>query len=219
MFKYLTTSLVLAAFPILAWAGDNNRVDLIQSATGSIGNTLSIDQSNADNSLVAGDPLGLQGAPGEAPAQQIGDDNTAALTLTGDGTRVFLEQGQTGVPALGNEASAVIAGFAGLGVIQQLGADNFASLTVTSDSSDSPSDGSILQEGNGNRGTLTVEGFNVSGTLRQIGNDNVNTLSVSGQNSSVEFTQQGSGLVNPGNVPGVSVFTNAGSVTINQTNF
>lgn len=221
MLRYLLASLVLAGFPIVASAGDNNRVDLLQSATGSIGNTLTIDQSNADNSLVAGDPLAIQGALGESPAQQIGDDNTATLTLEGDGTRAFLEQGQIGNPAFGNEVSAFIAGLAGLGMIQQLGADNFASLTVTSESSTSPSDGAIFQDGNRNRGTLTVEGINVSGTLRQVGDDNVNNLSVSGQNSSVEFTQEGTGIVNSGNSgsPGVSVYTNAGNVSITQTNY
>lgn len=218
MFRYFTISLFLMGAPIMSLAGDNNRVDLIQSATGSMGNTLTIDQSNADNSLVAGDPLGLGGALDVAPAQQIGDDNTATLTLTGNGSQVRLEQGQVGNLAIGNEATAVISGFAGLGTIQQLGTENSASLTVSSDDASAPSDGSIFQNGNRNRGTLTVEGTNVSGTLRQIGNDNVNNLSVSGLNSSVVFTQTGTGLVNSGNTPGVSVFTNAGNVTINQTN-
>lgn len=224
MLKTALVSCLLAAVPMFALAGDNNRVDLLQSATGNLGNTLTVDQSGADNSLVAG-ALGSENPLVLTPAQQVGDGNEAMLTLTGDGARMFLQQGQSiDNPGIGNEAIAVIAGRTGLGVIQQLGSDNFASLNVTSQDATLPSDGSIFQDGQGNSGTLTVEGLNVSGTLRQIGNDNVNTLAVTGENTSVEFIQEGTGLVNNGlgdfaAVPGISVFSNAGSVTITQTNF
>jgi hypothetical protein len=205
--------------PAAALAGDNNRADLLQLATGSTGNTLTIDQSQASNSLVAGDPLGQLSSPGLVPAQQVGDGNSATLTLSGDGSRAALEQGLVTAPAFDNQAVAVIAGLAGFGAIQQLGSGNSASLSVTSQDGQSPAQGLIVQEGDRNTALLTVEGVNINGTLRQTGSDNANTLNVSGQDSSVTFIQNGSNLVNPANVPGVSVFTNAGNITITQTTF
>lgn len=195
----------ITASPSLA--GSNNTVDLLQVSTGQFGNTLTIDQSGADNSLVAGDRLAL------TPARQIGDANSGNITVSGDGGRVAF--GQSG---LGNDAVATVTGLGGLGAIEQVGRGNGASLTVESVSALFPSEGVIGQFGNRNTATLTVSGTNVRGTLLQTGSNNTNSLNVSGQDSSVVFSQFGNNLTAPSG-EGVSVFTNAGNVSITQTNF
>lgn len=234
-----------AALPVSALAGDNNSVELLQVSTGGLGNTLMIDQSEANNSLVAGDPSGL------SPALQYGTDNEAMLTLTDDGGTAVLRQGavvgeqdalfeqfvgnlseeafervpnlserlQNAVvgPATGNVAEALVSGQGGLGVIQQLGNGNTAELEVSSLNADLPAEGRIGQFGSGNFANLSVEGGNVSGELVQIGSNNSNSLQVRGQDSSVSYTQIGSNNVNP-DPSGVQVFTNQ-SVSITTTSF
>lgn len=206
-------SLVLSAFLIgsfaggTVFAGDGNSVDLLQISTGQTGNTLSIDQSDASNSVLAGDRLSL------TPARQVGDANTAALTIgDGDGGRIGF--GQSGVA---NDAIVSILGDNALGLVQQTGLGNAANLSVTSLDGTSPAEGVINQLGNRNTAALTVRGINTSGTLVQIGSGNSNALNVDGSDASVVFTQIGRNLTNPGG-EGVSVFTN-GSVSITQTNF
>ncbi len=189
-----------------ALAGDGNFVDLLQISTGQIGNTLSIDQSDANNATLSGDRLSL------TPARQVGDANTAALTIGGNGGQIGFAQ--TGIA---NDATVSILGPNALGLIAQTGTGNAANLFVTSLDGASPAEGVINQLGNNNTGTLTVNGVNTSGRLVQIGSGNTNALDVSGADASVVFTQIGNGLTNPGG-DGVSVFTN-GSVSITQTNF
>lgn len=196
---------VITASP--APAGNENKVDLLQVSTGQFGNTLTIDQSAASGSVVAGDRLAL------TPARQIGDANSGNLTVSGEGGRVAF--GQFGV---GNDAVATVSGLGGLGAIQQVGDGNDATLVVESESSLFPSEGTIGQFGNQNTASLTVSGLNVRGTLLQTGSNNTNSLSVSGQDSAVVFSQVGNNLTAPTG-EGVSVFTNAGNVSITQTNF
>lgn len=188
------------------FAGDNNSVDLLQISTGQIGNTLSIDQSDANNAVLAGDRLAI------TPARQLGDGNVADLTIAGEGGQIgFGQSGQA------NAATVSILGANGFGQIEQLGNLNNATLNVDSGSLTAPADGLIAQFGNRNTATLNVRGTNASGELIQVGSGNTNTLTVDGPDASVVFTQVGRNLTNAG-VNGVEVFTN-GSVSITQTNF
>lgn len=190
-------------------AGDNNVAILLQVATGSLGNTLSIDQSGASGSLLAGDLLGA------TPAMQVGDGNRAAVVVTGTEGSAALMQGSQLTPAIGNSAEVTVAGIGGTAALQQFGAGNIAELDVLSTGAAS---GSVLQIGSLNDARLRVEGGNVSGRLVQIGNANTNDLTVGGpgaQDISVTFTQIGAGLNNSG----AQVFTNAGAVQITQTQF
>lgn len=208
MRSFLFSAILMGAITASpSFAGNENKVDLLQVSTGQFGNTLRIDQSNADRSVVAGDRLAL------TPARQIGNANSGNLTISGEGGTIAL--GQAGV---GNDAVAIVTGLGGLGFIEQAGQGNKASLSVHSDNALFPSEGTIGQFGNRNNGTLTVSGTNVRGTLLQTGSNNSNNLSVSGQDSAVVFSQIGNNLTNSSG-EGVSVFTNAGNVSITQTNF
>lgn len=203
-------SLILSALVIgsvsgtAVFAGDGNSVDLLQISTGQTGNTLSIDQSDADNSVLSGDRLSL------TPARQIGDANTANLSIEGNGGQIGF--GQSGVA---NTADVSILGPNALGLVEQAGLSNTALLSVTSTDAQFPAEGLITQVGNRNDAALTVRGSNTSGALVQLGSGNTNALTVDGSNASVVFTQIGRNVTN-GTGEGVSVFTN-GSVSITQT--
>ncbi|WP_139196210.1 hypothetical protein [Salinihabitans flavidus] len=194
-------------------AGENNTVNLLQSSTDGIGNTLSIDQSGASNSLLAGPP------DGSSQALQIGGGNQATLTIEGDGGQMLLQQGTVDQPGFGNTALAMISGLGGLGTIIQDGSGNSAEMQLTSNDALQPATGSIGQFGNGNNASLNVFGANVNGEITQQGNNNTETLTVNGSNTSVSYTQVGNGMTPTAASPGVSVFTTAGSVSITQTQF
>lgn len=201
-----------AALP--AHAGDNNRAFLQQVATGPLGNTLTLDQSDASGALLAGDRLSL------TPALQVGQDNVADIRFEQDGSGmnensiVLLTQGQIAGPGMGNSADVVVSGLAAFAAIRQLGSDNSANMTVASENAILPASGTILQIGNSNSANLDVSGTDVSGTINQFGSNNSNGLSVGGVSTNVTFNQFGNnGTAAP------QVFSNAGNVVINQISF
>ncbi|MFN4128559.1 MAG: hypothetical protein ACK4GC_01905 [Paracoccaceae bacterium] len=207
---------LVACLPTLAIAGDNNLVDLLQFSTGPVGNTLTLDQSKASGSRLVGGPLAL------GPASQIGEDNSAIITDTGEDNLVVLNQGSFLTPGTSNSAEILVSGNDASANIQQFGAGNTGVLRVESLDALLPASGSILQAGNLNFATLTVSGENASGSLNQIGNSNENELSVQGPNANVVFTQFGNNNVNlneNANPSPIRVFTNAGTVYITQYSF
>lgn len=198
-------------------AGDGNTINLLQISTGSVGNSLFIDQSDASNSSVSGDLNGL------LPASQIGSGNTAAFEITGNGGSLALNQNNalSGL-GLGNNAEGLISGL-GFGSVQQLGTVNTARLDVLAPENSRPARGTIVQTGSLNDASLNVAGNGASGTLLQFGSNNVNTLTVEGTGTTVTFTQIGNGNSNatiPGTTPeGITVLSNGGSVAITQYSF
>lgn len=216
-----------------AWAGSDNSILVEQSSPvgAAEGNTLSIDQTAARNSAVAGvtrNTLSLSGpgtttlgAPSPdsvllatdgsalsfapaSPALQSGSANAASVILGGSGTQVGLSQ-------TGSGNTATIDASAGQALLSQNGTLNTGSVSVSSGAAL----GSLLQDGNGNTGSVSVAGQGVKGQLAQIGNDNTTNLSVESLSSpSVSYTVQGNNLTTA--VP-ASVFTsNGGQVTIVQ---
>ena len=222
VFKIVCLSLGSLGFATLVVAGENNRVFVTQdSGTAGVGNTLSINQSQARNSLVLGqaepsDPtnqLDIDTLALDAPAVQSGGNNSATVELSGSGGLVFFNQDSTGLlNALGNDALVSLTGNGAI-VLEQIGQNNSASITV--DGEDST--GILRQFGNNNEGSVNVRAPNASGELVQDGNDLNLTLEVLGAGSDVQFTVQGSNVGNPTGARNASVFTTAGSVTITQT--
>jgi len=193
----------------------SNQIFVLQDSTSGSGNTLFVDQSGARNSLVTGN------SSGTAPATQFGSNNSAEVSIVGDGGRLILNQGTAAAPGTGNQAFATLSGSNPLGTIQQLGTDNIANLTI-----DGLATGELFQDGEGNDGALTVTGNNAFGRLEQIGSNLEQALTVTGNNTEVTFTLTGNALApvtanNSGTATqgGVQVITNANSVTISQSAF
>lgn len=209
-------------------AGDDNAIYIKQeSPAGSLaGNTLSVDQSRAKESLIIGPTLpsllqfinidiqsGLQGEP--APALQRGEGNKATVVIEGEGGVLQLLQDTSPFRALQqansntqNTARVELTG-SSLGGVVQLGTDNTANLNLTD------STGLIAQFGTDLRADLTV-GANGDGRIVQIGNRNTAQLDVPG-GTSATYTQIGNNL---SSVQPVEVFsTNSGNITITQTGF
>ncbi|MFI0848848.1 hypothetical protein [Mesorhizobium sp. IMUNJ 23232] len=220
--------LVFGSFPV--FAGDNNVLKIIQtSPPGALaGNSLSSDQSLANNSLVAGptqqmieDALDGTLAVGDlyrmdqatAPsAVQSGQRNTATLTIEGNGGQLLLLQDNSAGGTSGNSAQLSAFGADSLGAVLQIGDGNDASLTVGAGAT-----GLIVQNGSGNANSLTV-GSGGSGEIIQNGNGNTFPTSVAA-NTSVTITQNGNNL-SPAGVTGMQVFSTApGTVAITQTSF
>lgn len=222
------TAALLSAGPSLA--GDNNAVYIKQeSPTGSLaGNSLTIDQSAAQNSLVIGPSVpsmlrflnidlesGLQGAP--RAASQRGEGNEATITMMGDGGVLQLLQDTSPFQALqqaesgtSNSATVTMTG-AALGAVVQLGTDNTANLQLTE------ANGLIAQLGTQLDATLTVNGPGSSGQIMQIGARNNASVEILGSGTNVTYTQIGSDLTS---TQGVEVFTtNSGNISITQTGF
>ncbi|WP_102957649.1 hypothetical protein [Mangrovicella endophytica] len=209
---------------------DDNKLTILQSG---IGNELALDQTQATGSEVRGLELGdlngagLQITPAEA-AQQLGGNNAADVTVTGTGD-VYLYQNNTagGYPSEASRNTVTIrAENGGTGLVAQNGSGNTATLTVGALSSAAALtvggqaiDGAIIQNGNGNRGTV-VTGLNTSGLLVQNGNGNQTVLDVSGSaaGTSVVYTQNGNNL---NSATAAQVYTNAlnGTVSVTQTSF
>lgn len=226
----LALGAVLAATP--SRAGDGNTIHIIQeSPVGSAsGNTLSVDQSGADYSQVAGPSLravlsyrGLdlntaqQG--GLRPALQRGEDNLAGVTMKDNGGLLMLHQDSSpgaGVRSLpwgtgGNTATVGMLGSNAIGAVIQIGTDNLADLTLNG----ANTRGLIGQFGTDLKATLEVSGTGSSGQIVQVGTDNDANLKVSA--GSVTLTQLGSGL---NYTTPVQVFTsNPANITITQIGF
>ena len=213
-------------------AGDGNVIHIKQeSPAGSlVGNSLSIDQSKADDSLVAGPSvpallpyLGLSldsAASGSLrPALQRGEGNVATVTMTGPdgnegagGTLLLLQDTSRGgtlqLPNSGtsNEAIVRMQG-AALGAVIQMGTGNTANLELDN------SRGLIGQFGTRLTANLNVaEGGN--GQIVQVGSGSTATLTVP-EGASATYVQAGNGLATTG--VQIITATNPGMITINQT--
>lgn len=227
-------SLFAAAFAGIAMPAlaQQNEVYIEQRGTG---NQLTIDQSEAENSRVGGLTIGrVLGAtpsssrrgpiltnilnievPTSQTALQSGGNNEATVTIQGGGaaSSQINDVGlvQTG---LGNSASVNANGSGLLGSVAQAGLNNVATLDLLGEGST----GSVLQVGIGNNANLSVSGGN-EGLIGQFGrNNDSGTVVVDGVGTSVTVIQAGNNLA-PVNGQGVSVISNAASVTITQTGF
>ncbi|MCC1494652.1 hypothetical protein [Cognatishimia sp. F0-27] len=223
---------VTAGFPYLAQA-DNNAIIVTQSApdTLSVGNTLIIDQSLADDSVVSGvlvsnpvivppvaattgpaadAPLALVNIPLEfdtsGGALQTGSGNTGNITVSGTGGRAGLLQDGSS-----NSAIIVSGGDFATTLVAQFGSGNSGNLTIAGSSAF----GGLLQNGDSNTGSVSVEGRDAGGILAQIGDGNQTELSVSAlDNAVVSYTVEGN---NVSSVVPANVFsTGGGAVTIVQ---
>lgn len=213
-----------------AYAGDGNVLRLIQtSPSGAVeGNSILVDQTGADRSLVSGpsnDMLslgssltldGITTARGDSlrAAVQRGDGNDATITMTGEGGEIQILQDSSseGAGAVGNTAVVNALGAATLGVVLQTGTENLATLDLADQSR-----GLIVQNGNSNTGGLTVEEGG-TGRLTQEGSLN-NYVATVQAGTNADMTQTGNGQTTAG-TQGISVFsTNPGTISITQTGF
>jgi len=225
-----------AFFSGTAHAGDGNILVIEQTG---VANQLTVDQSKATRSRVLGAAIGPSGPtfqpitqPEELVDQsdgprvfpvyyspqdrafQGGTRNTADITVSGSGgtVRLFQNNVSAGSAALGNAASITLSGN-GVAIVGQQGDANKALLSV----SGAKSGGSILQLGNGNRADLSVS-TGATALISQEGNNNSSgQVSIQGSEANVTYIQRGDGLqpVNPAR--GLTVSTNAGTVTIQQS--
>ncbi|MEP9374472.1 hypothetical protein [Mesorhizobium sp. KR1-2] len=190
-----------------AGAGNGNKLYLLQEKTfGTEGNTLSVDQSQANDSIIRGLVSGQ-------PATQKGSGNRAELTIDGNGGRVQLLQNNSISGGAGNSAVVNLSGNA-LAILGQVGAGNTANLSVAGELAQ----GSIFQTGKFNNADLSVSGNRAKGLVTQIGNNITTGLSVTGTGTTVSYTVNGNNVTNaPGG--GVQVYTNGAAVSITQTTF
>lgn len=202
-----TAGCLFLAMAGIASAGNGNELYLIQERTfGAQGNTLSVDQSLANNSIIRGLNSGQ-------PATQKGDGNRAVLTIKGDGGKAGLLQDNSASGGAGNSAKINLSGNA-FAAVSQIGPGNVAILSVAG----AFAQGGILQTGKFNKANLNVSGEGAKGLVTQVGNNNNTALSVTGTGTTVSYTLVGSNVTN---VPagGVQVYTNGAAVSITQTTF
>lgn len=200
-------ALLIGVQPVAALA-DNNQIFLRQqNVTGSSsGNTISIDQSKALGSLIAGNELGT------LPAQQVGSSNQGTVVDQSQASTVLFSQGNASDPATGN-IGTINLGLNGSGLfasLSQLGSLNEATINL----SGSDNSASINQIGNDLVGAVSVSGSDTSGTLNQTGNGQEFELTVSGDGTNVTYNLLGNNI---GAVTGPTVFSNAGTVTVTTT--
>ncbi len=196
---FITTVAILPAN-----AGSENSVYLLQetSPTGGLGNTLTVNQSSASNSLVAGNTSRTR------PAIQRGTSNSGTITVAKKNANVIFLQGNLNPTSSWNSATVNITGADALALLQQNGLNNTGLIEV----SGRWASGSLIQIGEGNNGTVTVSGESSSGLLVQDGDKNVYSLNVSG--GDVSYTIIGSGVTSS---TSPQVYSNGGTVTITQT--
>lgn len=201
----VTSGCLFLAMAGTASAGNGNELYLLQEKTfGTEGNTLSVDQSQANGSLIQGLKIGHR-------ATQKGDGNLARIIVEGDGGRVNLLQDNSTSRGAGNSAVVNLSGNA-LATVGQVGANNAATLSVAG----ALAQGSIFQAGKSNQASLQVSGQKAQGFVTQIGNNNTTGLSVTGPGTTVSYTLIGNNVTNvPGG--GVQVYTNGAAVSITQT--
>jgi hypothetical protein len=197
-----------------------------------VGNQLTLDQSEAENSRVGGLTIGrVLGVPADAlqrrpllrnvlnisvpnsqAALQSGTSNSAVIDVSTptSGSAATNDVGllQSG---FGNSATVTAEGSALIGSVTQTGSLNAATLNLSGDGSI----GSILQAGSNNDASLAVTGGG-SGFIGQAGNNINGALSVDGTTASL--IQVGNNLAFQPN-QSVSVISSAASVTITQTAF
>ena len=212
-------------------AGDRNVLILLQEGST---NSISVDQQGANDSQVGGvaydsannafNRIDLSTNEADAlanPVLQLGERNSADVTLTGEGGTVFLQQqGQTpNTDGFDNTANITVnstAGGGNLAAVLQAGNNNAATIAING----SLSEANVLQDGNGNLGTVQVGDSNlplsnVRATLTQDGNGNNTELQVFGINNS-EYSYTVIGDNTTTSVPAV-IITNGASVTITQS--
>lgn len=215
------SAILLAALCGTAYAGDSNQITITQDG---LANSLTVDQSQANNSIVGGTELnGDNRLSLGSSAKQLGNGNTADLTITKDGSldggQIGLFQSNSSQSGSPNNAIVSVLG-SGLGLVSQDGEGNIANIHVEGENTT----GNVSQTGNFNQvGTLStpglsVTGKNASGKIIQKGNGNDTALTVFGDGTSVTYTAAGDGLATtiPG---GVQVISNGATVTITQTRF
>jgi hypothetical protein len=215
------SAILLVALCGTAYAGNNNQITIKQDG---FANSLTVDQSEASNSIVGGTELnGDNRLSLGSSAKQLGNGNTADLTIKKDGGldggQIGLFQSNSSQSGSPNDAIVSVLGN-GLGLVSQDGEGNIANIHVGGENTT----GNVSQTGNFNRvGTLTqpglsVKGKNASGSIIQNGNGNDTALTVFGDGTSVTYTAAGDGLATtiPG---GVQVISNGATVTITQTRF
>lgn len=213
-----------------ALAGDGNQLNLLQSSpSGSLnGNTLKVDQSGADYSVVGGltsDSIGGLAAGtlsrlnyDSTLATQLGEGNSATLNVEGYGARVQLLQASNPFAswapgsAVGNNSAVINAGANTLGAVAQVGLSNTATLSL-----DDGADGIITQLGSDLYSDLNVEA-GASGTVLQIGdNSSTGTVTVA-PGTQLTYTQIGSNIA-PVDATGLSIIASYsfGPITVTQT--
>jgi len=202
----MAAAIGLTVLSTSAISGDANTVFIVQDSKEGPGNSLTIDQTEATNSLVAGDIDGFE------PARQTGSGNEADITLDGEGGFVLLNQNSVGALVSNGNSATLFGGELATVILEQTGFGNVGSINVTG----RDSTGILRQTGDLNDGSVVVTGTNSTGELIQNGDRNNYTLTVDGNNTSVIFTQDGNGVA-PANGVGPSVFSNGGTVIINQT--
>nr|WP_319485157.1 hypothetical protein [uncultured Cohaesibacter sp.] len=232
-------ALSLAGLPLsTALAGDENTLILLQEGTG---NTISIDQQTAIGSQIGGvnfveksafensefevldlsNPLNFNEASNH-PILQLGDNNSANITIEGQDDVVYLQQNSQG-QAPGNNADIYVnsgAGAPSFAAVVQTGAGNNAEVSIDG----SLSNGTILQNGSDNNGSITVDGNNVTAALTQVGSNNDSQLVAQGNATSatgvdganVTYTLYANGVTT---TQPVTVSTNGASVSITQIQF
>ena len=201
-----TIVLVLIVAGSQAGAGENNSIYILQNSSGGIGNSLVIDQSAAQNSLVAGN------ASGNVPARQTGDGNTAEITLEGEGATVLFSQNNSLTSLVSGNSATISGGDLASIVLNQRGSGNVADLQVSGLNNSA----GLRQFGDNNDGSVLVSGNNNSGNLFQQGDGNSYTLTVTGTDTNVTFRQIGDNLSSASGI-GPSVISNGGTVQITQT--
>lgn len=210
-----TTAAIMLAASGLAFAGSGNTISIIQERTfGVEGNTLVVDQTDADSSEVTGlNRTTLGNSLDSTSAIQRGNGNEASLTIEGQGGTIQLLQDNSSSQGEGNTATVDVSN-GGLARVGQVGSGNLATLSV----SGALTEGNIFQNGTDNTAGLTVDGTNASGTITQNGDNITTNLAVTGAGTSVDYTANGQNVTN---VPsgGVQVYTNGATVTITQTAF
>ena len=216
-----------------AVAGSGNNAFVIQETPPNVsdGNSLSIDQSGASNSSVAGvsrtDTPADDGAntisllPDQNDTQSPGIsapymsfDSGEAATQSGIGNSASIVAGsdtQVGLFQSGEYNDGTIDAGSGQVLLYQEGNNNSGTLTTASGASAA----SLLQEGNYNVGTVTVDGSNAEGLLTQVGDRNTTNLDVTTAGASVSYTVEGNNTST--SLPASVVSTSGGGqVTIIQ---
>ncbi|WP_412504386.1 hypothetical protein [Roseovarius sp. SYSU LYC5161] len=228
----LTAALSLGAGGA-AVAGSGNNAFVIQETPPNVsdGNSLSIDQSGASNSSVAGvsrnsvDPndatniISLAPAPDETQFLSIEDplisfDPNGAATQSGIGNSASIVAGsdtQVGMFQSGDYNDGSIDAGSGQVLLYQEGNNNSGTLSTAGGASRA----SLLQEGNNNVGTVAVVGTDAEGLLTQVGDGNNTSLDVTTAGASVSFTVEGNNTST--SLPASVVSTSGGGqVTIIQ---
>lgn len=188
---------------------DSNNILVLQEGDG---NRLSVDQSAASNSVVAG--YSDWSAPlvsDLAAALQLGDDNQIDVTVTGGtGSMVLFRQDTNNAIGLGNRGFVTASEGAILVTLDQLGVGNEAALAVQGAST-----GTISQTGNGNTAGIAIDGAGSTVGIVQEGNGLLASLEAgSGQN--VTITQIGNPSAGDVNPAFVDVYENLTGINIVQ---